>query len=75
MRSDRYNRWFNHENGGLVKAEEPFMVIPGDDNLLELESMRDAAGITQNLYSALDAVVTISTCALLIAHRAPMFVS
>ena len=42
--------------GGLVKAEEPFMVIPGDDNLLELESMRDAAGITQNLYSALDAV-------------------
>ena len=32
------------------------MVIPGDDNLLELESMRDAAGITQNLYSALDAV-------------------
>ena len=44
------------KNGGLVKAEEPFMVIPGDDNLLELESMRDAAGITQNLYSALDAV-------------------
>lgn len=44
------------KNGGLVKAEEPFMVIPGDDNLLELESMKDAAGITQNLYSALDAV-------------------
>ncbi|MFR1026532.1 MAG: hypothetical protein ACLSE8_09045 [Parasutterella sp.] len=38
------------KNGGLVKAEEPFMVIPGDDNLLELESMRDAAGITHKIF-------------------------
>ena len=30
------------KNGGLVKAEEPFMVIPGDDNLLELRRCSSA---------------------------------
>lgn len=44
------------KEGKLPQLEAPFSIIPGDDELLELESLKDAGRITENLYKAIESL-------------------